>query len=112
MNILRWKRKSNNKIKSKTLLLFIFSLIMTTFAWFAYSKVLAPTLNMHMAAWDIEYYIGADKKTNPISIEIPVLYPTMQEQTVVVDIFNNGETMVDIDHQVVSLTIAGTSYEV
>lgn len=111
MNILRWKRKSNNKIKSKTLLLFIFSLIMTTFAWFAYSKVLAPTLNMHMASWDIEYYIGADEKTNPISIEIPVLYPTMQEQTVVVDIFNNGETMVDIDHQVASLTIAGITYE-
>lgn len=111
MNLLRWNRKSNKKIRPKTLLLFIFSLIMTTFAWFAYSKVLEPALNIHMASWDIEYYIGEEKKTNPIEIEIPILYPTMEEQAVVVDIVNNGETKVDIDYQVKSLTIAGTTYE-
>lgn len=112
MNILRWNRKSKNKIKPKTLLLLIFSLIMTTFAWFAYSKVIQPTLNIHMASWDMEYYIGDVKKTNPIAIEIPTLYPTMPEQTVTIDIFNNGETLVDIEYQVKSVTIAGTSYEI
>ena len=111
MNILRWKRKSNKKIRPKTLVLFIFSLIMTTFAWFAYSKVLQPTLNMHMASWDMEYYIGPDKQTNPIAINVPVLSPTMEEQTVIVDIYNNGETKVDMDYQVKSLTIAGITYE-
>lgn len=111
MNILRWKRKSKKKIPYKTILLFIFSLIMTTFAWFAYSKIIEPTLKMHMSSWDMEYYIGSEKKTNPISLEIPILYPTMEEQTVVVDIHNNGEKQVDIDFQVKSLTIAGTTYE-
>jgi len=112
MNILRWNRKYKNKIRPKTLLLLIFSLIMTTFAWFAYSKVIQPTLNIHMASWDMEYYIGEVKKTNPLSIEIPTLYPTMPEQTVLIDIFNNGETLVDIEYQVKSVTIAGTSYEI
>lgn len=112
MNILRWKRKSKKKFKFKTLILFIFSLLMTTLAWFAYSKVLEPNLNIHMASWDMEYYIGADKKTNPIGIEIPILYPAMEEQTVTIDIKNNGETLVDIEYQVQSITIAGISYEI
>ena len=111
MNILRWRRKSNKKIRPKTLLLFIFSLIMTTFAWFAYSKVLEPTLNIHMASWDMTYEIAGQPTENPISIEIPILYPTMNEQVVIVDIFNNGETDVDIDYQVKSLTVAGIEYK-
>ena len=112
MNILRWKRKSKKKLKPRTLILFIFSLIMTTFAWFAYSKVLNTTLDIHMAAWDMEYFIGAEEKTNPISVDIPTLYPTMEEQSVTIDIKNNGEKLVDIAYQVESVTIAGISFEI
>ena len=112
MNILRWKRKSKNKISPKRFILLIFSLIMTTFAWFAYTKVINPTLNMHVASWDIEYYIGADKKTNPIGIEIPTLYPTMEEQTIIVDIYNNGETLIDLFYQIEAVSIIGTTYEI
>ena len=111
MNILRWKRKSKNKIKFKTLILFIFSLIMTTFAWFAYSKVLNPTLNIHVASWDMEYYIGSNKQTNPIGISIDALYPTMAEKSVTIDIKNNGEKKVDIEYHVESVTIAGIPFE-
>ena len=111
MNILRWKRKSKKKIKFKTLILFIFSLIMTTFAWFAYSKVLNTTLNIHVAAWDMEYYIGTEKQTNPIGISIDALYPTMDEKSVTIDIKNNGEKKVDIEYHVESVTIAGISFE-
>ena len=115
MNILRWKRKSKKKIRLKTLILVIFSLIMTTFAWFAYSKILDTTLNIHMASWDMEYYIGATKQENPedgILMEIDTLYPTMDEQSVTVDIINNGEQLVDIAYQVKAVTIAGIDFEI
>ena len=112
MNILRWRRKSKKKIKLKTLVLVVFSLIMTTFAWFAYSKVLDSSLNLHVASWDMKYSIGGDPVENPIGIDISTLYPTMEEQSVTVDIKNNSETMVDIEYQVQSVTIAGTSYEI
>ena len=111
MNILRWKRKSRKKINFKSILLLLFSLIMTTFAWFAYSKVLNPTLNMHIASWDIEYFINGAKKQNPIGIEIDTLYPAMPERTVTIDIKNNGEKIVDIDYFIESITIAGDEYE-
>lgn len=111
MNILRWRRKSKKKIRPKTLLLFIFSLIMTTFAWFAYSEVLNPTLNIHVAGWDMEYFIDDVEYTNPIGINIATLYPTMPEDVITIDIKNNGEALVDIDYHVEAITIAGVEYE-
>ena len=84
---------------------------MTTFAWLTYSKVLNGNLNIHVAAWDMEYYIGDEKKENPIGITIPTLYPQMPEQTIKVDIKNNGEALVDIDYHIQSISIAGVDYE-
>ena len=113
-NLLRRHRKSNQNKKNKLrkYVLAIFALIMTTFAWVAYSKILNTHLNIHVAAWDMEYYIGDEKKETPIGIEFPTLYPQMQEQTVTVDILNNGEALVDLSYSIQSITIAGVSYEV
>lgn len=111
MNILRMRRKSNRKISWKRYLLFVFTLIMTTFAWFAYSKVLNTTLNIHVASWNMRYYIEGVEKTNPIGIEIPTLYPTMEDQVIQIDIKNNGEALADLDYHVSEITIAGVTYE-
>ena len=111
MNILRKHRKSNKKKKLKKYILFIFSLIMTTFAWITYSIVLNTNLNIHVAAWDMEYYIGDEKKENPIGVDIEALYPQMPEQVIKIDIKNNGEALVDIDYHISAISIAGVSYE-
>ena len=111
MNILRKHRKSNKKNRLRKYILFVFSLIMTTFAWLAYSKVLNTHLNIHVAAWDMEYYIGDEKKENPIGIDIPALYPQMPEQVIKIDIKNNGEALVDLDYHIEAISIAGVSYE-
>lgn len=111
MNILRKHRKSNKKNRLRKYILFVFTLIMTTFAWLAYSKVLNTHLNIHVAAWDMEYYIGDEKKENPIGIDIPALYPQMPEQVIKIDIKNNGEALVDLDYHIEAISIAGVSYE-
>lgn len=110
-NILRKHRKSNEKNKFRKSLLLIFTLILTTFAWFAYTKILNPSLNIHVAAWDMEYYINGEKKENPIGIEFPTLYPQMEDQIVTVDILNNGEALVDLSYQIQAISIVGVSYE-
>ena len=110
-NILRKHRKSNEKNQFRKFLIVIFTLIMTTFAWFAYTKILNPSLNIHVAAWDMEYYINGEKKENPIGIEFPTLYPQMEDQVVKVDILNNGEALVDLSYQIQAISIVGVSYE-
>lgn len=110
-NLLRKHRKSNQKNKFRKFLLLIFTLILTTFAWFAYTKILNPSLNIHVAAWDMEYYINGEKKENPIGIEFPTLYPQMEDQIVTVDILNNGEALVDLSYRIQAISIVGISYE-
>lgn len=110
-NILRKHRKSNKQNRIRKTLLLIFTLVMTTFAWFAYTKLLNPSLNIHVAAWDMEYYINGEKKENPIGIEFPTLYPQMDDQIVTVDILNNGEALVDLSYRIQAISIAGISYE-
>ena len=110
-NILRKHRKSNQKNKFRKSLLLIFTLILTTFAWFAYTKLLNSFLNIHVAAWDMEYYINGEKKENPIGIEFPTLYPQMEDQIVRVDIVNNGEALVDLSYHIQAISIVGVSYE-
>ena len=110
-NILRKHRKSNEKNKFRKSLLLIFTLILTTFAWFAYTKILNPSLNINVAAWDMEYYINGEKKENPIGIEFPSLYPQMEDQIVTVDILNNGEALVDLSYHIQEISIVGVSYE-
>lgn len=112
MNILRVHRKSKNKKKSRKYILFLFSLIMTTFAWFAYSKVLNTYLDIHVAAWDMEYFINGEKKENPIGVDFTTLYPQMPEQTITVDIKNNGEAIVELDYHIEAITIIGQTYEI
>ncbi len=110
-NLLRKHRKSNKKNRFQKYVLVIFALIMSTFAWLAYSKILNTHLNIHVAAWDMEYFIEGEKKENPIGIEFPTLYPQMPEQTVTVDILNNGEALVDLSYDVKAISIAGVTYE-
>ena len=110
-NLLRKHRKSNKKNRFQKYVLVIFALIMSTFAWLAYSKILNTHLNIHVAAWDMEYFIEGKKKENPIGIEFPTLYPQMPEQTVTVDILNNGEALVDLSYDVKAISIAGVTYE-
>lgn len=110
-NILRKHRKSNQRNQFKKSLIIVFTLIMVTFAWFAYKKILNPSLNLHVASWDMEYYINGEKKENPIGIEFPILYPQMEDQIVTVDIKNNGEALVDLSYRIQSITIVGVTYE-
>ena len=110
-NLLRKHRKSNKKNRFQKYVLVIFAFIMSTFAWLAYSKILNTHLNIHVAAWDMEYFIEGEKKENPIGIEFPTLYPQMPEQTVTVDILNNGEALVDLSYDVKAISIAGVTYE-
>jgi len=84
---------------------------MTTFAWVAYSKVLEPTLNLHISSWDMQYKIAGELWDEDVPIGISTLYPAMAEQTVTIDIFNNGERTVDIDYYLQSISIAGVDYE-
>ena len=101
MNILRKSRKSTIKLDKRKVVLLIFTLIMTTFAWITYSKILLPNLKLHINSWNISIYVDENKngvaeegevadKTAPIVIQPFEVYPGMNKDVMDVIIKNNG----------------------
>ncbi|MBR3614650.1 MAG: hypothetical protein IKL55_05685 [Clostridia bacterium] len=124
MNILRKTRKSNIRISKKRLVLLIFSLIMTSFAWVAYLKVLNTNSEIHINSWNISLFIDKNKngvaeaseevknKAEAIQIDFADMYPDMNEEVVDVIIKNNGETPTTIDYIISDIAFLGDAYKI
>ena len=123
MNILRKSRKSTIKLDKRKVVLLIFTLIMTTFAWITYSKILLPTLKLHINSWNISIYVDDNKngvaeegeladKTAPIVIQPFEVYPGMNKDVMDVIIKNNGETPSDIAYIISDIKFLGNTYSI
>ena len=121
MNILRKNRKSNykyNKRLFRRIMIFIFSLIITTFAWVTYSKLLNDEMNIHIVSWDLEYLYDSDGDgtlesiSNPLEIDVPSLYPGMEDLEIDVTVNNNGESLVDLSCILTQISILGQNYQI
>ncbi len=112
MNILRKNRKSNGKLNKKImnrLVLFIFSMVISTFAWISYTKILDTNLDLHIVAWNLEY-TPALGKDNTVQFDVATLYPGMQSQIKTLTIRNNGEVTANMNYSIEKLSILGTEY--
>lgn len=113
MNVLRKRRKSKSKLDAHKFILIIFFLMMTTFAWFTYYKVLNVQLDIHMASWDVQFFIDdVALDDNLVEIEVPNLYPAMEDLEYEVTVKNNGEATIDLSYYVEQLMIIGNTYDI
>jgi hypothetical protein len=104
------------KIKLRRFFILIFFLIMSTFAWFTYRKVLDSDLKVHINTWNIKYYLkDGDNKIpmeNSIDVAISNIYPGMDEQVKTVYIENNGEVDASISSILAGLTVISEDYAI
>lgn len=126
MNILRKSRKNRIKFDKRRFVLLIFTLIMTTFAWITYSKILLPNLKIHINSWNIAIYVDDNKngvaeddekvanKFDPIVIEPFEVYPGMNQDVIEVLIKNNGEipSIINYDITGAEVNFLGNTYQV
>lgn len=121
MNILRKNRKSNYKYNKKILtrvVLLVFSLIISTFAWISYYKIINDEINLHILSWDLEFLADLDNDgeleilENPLQINVPTIYPQMEDKEILITVVNNGETSVDLLCTINEITILGQEYEI
>lgn len=123
MGILRKIRKSNIKITKKRIVLLIFTLIMATFAWIAYYKILSPTFQMHINAWNISIFVDENQngvaepaeerdKTSAIEVNFLEMYPDMNQEKVDIIIQNNGDTPAIFTYELSDVAFLGESYTV
>lgn len=124
MNILRKSRKSTIKLDKRKVVLLIFTLIMTTFAWITYSKILLPTLKLHINSWNLSIYVDnngngvaeetemVEDKNAPIVIQPFEVYPGMNKDVMDVIIKNNGETPSEIAYIISDVKFLGKDYSI
>lgn len=116
MRLLRYLRKHNYKLKipTKRILILISTLIMTTFAWFAFSKTLQTGIGMHIRTWNIEVFDSSGNKVdgNNLTVNFTDLYPTMENQSQNFTVKNNGEVDASISFEIAGLTILGVEYQI
>ena len=113
MNIFRKKRRNQfKKIKYKRFILLIFFLIMTTFAWFVYYKILDTGIEGHITSWNVNFIQNDKIIGNTASLNFNNLYPGMQEEITTIKIKNNGDAITKINYSIKEIYILGKKYEI
>ena len=122
MNILRKTRKSNIRISRRRILILIFSLIMTSFAWIAYIKILKADFEAYINSWNISVIV--DKNKNGISDENPEaideeieidffeIYPGVSEEVMYIFVKNDGEVPSTITYEITDVKFLGEDYSI
>ena len=113
MNLLRWKRKKLKKVNIKKFLIISFYFIMTSFAWFSFSKRLDNEINLDMVSWNVIFSKDNNVITNTENIDLSFtnLYPSTSD-SLTIDIQNNGQSPVKIVYIIKNITIMGKTYNI
>ena len=121
MNQLRKIRKNKDiaeqkikKAKSSILKLSIIMLnfIFATFAWFTYTKILNPAVDVDVSTWKIDFKDNTESLNNAMQFEINNFYPGMEDSSKELTIENLGERPANITYEVTQLKILGQEYQI
>lgn len=123
MNQLRRFRKNKDvtskkikKIKSTTLKLALIMLnfIFATFAWFTYTMILNPAVDVNVSAWKIDFKDDTATLGSSMSFEIGKFYPGMDEENFSkqLNIINLGDRPAGIEYEITNFKILGQTYQI
>lgn len=102
--------KKLSKLNFSTVFFFILSLVSSTFAWFAYNKVVDSNIDIELTTWDIGMTEGGDDINQVITVTIDNFSPGVETYTRHIDIKNNGDMPAVIDFEILSLRILDDEY--
>lgn len=88
-----------------SLIFVVASFIFTTLAWFAYSGLSKVSTDMDVKAWYIELSKNGDPASNNITITVPQLYPGMNTVEETINLKNLGDSIAQVDYEIVSARI-------
>lgn len=121
MNQLRRFRKNKDvtsqkikKVKSTTLKLAIIMLnfVFATFAWFTYTRILNPSVDVNISSWQIDFKDNTATLGSDMQFEVGNFYPGMDDYTKSLEIVNLGERPASIDYEISQIEILGQEYQI
>lgn len=103
------------KAKSTVLKLAIvmINFIFATFAWFTFTKVLNPQVDVHVSAWQVDFKDDAGNLENSIDFDlVGTFYPGMEDFVKEIEIENLGDRAASIGYEIETLKILGQEYQI
>ena len=104
--------KKINKAKSAILKLSLVMLnfIFATFAWFTYTKILNPVVDVSISAWKVDFKDDDDVLGTSLDFVVGNFYPGMADYSKQIQIVNLGDRPASITYQIDELKILGQEY--
>lgn len=121
MNRIRRFRKNKdvtksklNKIKSGTLKLSLLMLnfVFATFAWFTYTIILNPVVDVNVSAWKVDFKDNSGLLGTSMQFSVGNFYPGMADFIKEIEIENLGDRGASIDYRIGELKILGKIYTI
>ena len=84
--------------------------IFATFAWFTYTMILNPTVDVNVSAWKIDFKDDTATLGSSMSFEIGKFYPGMDEENFSkqLNIINLGDRPAGIEYEITNFKILYT----
>lgn len=121
MNQIRKFRKNKkvteeklNKLKSTSLKLALIMLnfIFATFAWFTYTIILNPAVDVNVSAWQVDFKDNDTVLGTSMQFQVGNFYPGMDDYTKQIEIINLGDRAANITYRIDKLKILGQEYQI
>ena len=101
------------KIKLRNIIILIILLAFNTYAWFIFNTRVSMNLNVHVAAWDIEFLDeNEDEITTNVTVAVDRAYPGMDDFEQTVTVKNNGEVAAELDYKITKIEVMGDVYDI
>lgn len=100
------------RVRISTLILLLITFSSTTFAWFVYATKISTGLTAHIESWNILFTNEDNAIAEYIDIEIPNLYPGMDDFSDVISAYNLGERPAEVHYEIVSVRLLSTTYTI
>jgi len=107
-------KKRANQLKSAVLKLGLIMLnfMFATFAWFTYTKILNPAVDVNISAWQIDFKDGEGIIESSMTFEVGNFYPDMEDYIKEIEMLNLGDRAASIEYKIDTLTILGEDYTI
>ena len=99
--------KTYFKLNLISIIFIAFSLIFTTFAWFAYSGLSSVETELDVKAWYIELTKKGEKVSNEVVVTLSDIYPGMEPVNELINIENKGDSEATLKYEIMSARVLG-----
>ena len=98
-------KKLKRRVRRRTIVFLVLTLIGNAFAWFIYSNKVATSMNVGVKSWKITFEQNGNNVFNNVVFNVDNIYPGMTDYSDRIEIRNSGEMAASVTYEVTSVRV-------